>query len=429
MTVDLAPRVTELGGRVPAFGYRALRGSLLLSVLFAGGCSWFSWLPFVGGDDDAERKASNKPAELERFDEELRVKQVWSRSVGDGFGRKFLYLNPVVIADRIYAGDGYGLIAAFDRFTGEREWRTRIGEPDGGFFNVFDRRDPSFVTGGLGGGGGYVYVGTALGELIALDAADGAERWRVTVGSEVLSEPIYGEGKVYVQTIDGRLLALDSESGEEVWRFDNQVPILTLRGTATPVYADGVVYAGFASGKVSALRAENGEPIWEHRVMLPEGRSELDRMVDVDGRPVVLGPLLLAATYQGRIKALRRDDGRPLWEREASTFLDLSEGLGQVYVINEDDEIKALDLQSAEDSWDQDALFRRKLSNPLATDSYLVVGDDDGYLHVLAQSDGRFVGRRRVDGKGLRARPLLADDLIYVQGNGGKLVALSLENR
>lgn len=396
-------------------------------LLLCGGCSWFSWLPFVG--DKETVKVSTKPADLVSFEAEATLKKVWSGTVGDGFGRKYLSLSPVVVADRVYAADGYGEVFAFDRFTGKRAWRTRIGEPDAPFFSVTDRRDPSFVSGGLGAGGGRIFLGTTLGELIALDAASGEEQWRVDVGSEVLCPPVYGSRRVFVQTIDGRLLALNVEDGKEIWRFDNQVPILTLRGTAMPLYEDGVVYAGFASGKISAVRAENGEPIWEHRVMLPEGRSELERMVDIDGRPVLLGPLLIAASYQGRIKALRRADGQPLWEREASTYLDLSEGLGQVFLIDEDDQILALDLESAEDSWEQPALFRRTLSNPVAFSNYLIVGDEEGYLHVLAQSDGRFVARRRVDSKGLRARPVVADDLIYVQGNGGRLVAYTIEAR
>ena len=402
---------------------------LVFVSLLAGGCSWFSWLPFVGDGKKDEESASTKPAELVRFDEELRLKREWGATVGDGFGRKYLRLSPVVIADQVFAVDGYGTVQAHDRFTGKRLWRTRVGKPDKGFFRPFDRRDPSFVSGGLGAGDGKIYVGTTLGELVALDAANGEERWRAAVGSEVLSEPTYAEGRVFLQTIDGRLLALDSDDGSELWRFDDPVPILTLRGTAPPIYDQGLVYAGFASGKVSALRAENGEPVWEHRVMLPEGRSELDRMVDIDGRPVLLGPLLIAASYQGRIKALRRTDGRPLWERETSTYLDLAEGLGQVYIVNDDDEVEALDLETAEVNWLQRGLYRRKLSSPLAADSYLLVGDDEGYLHVLAQSDGRFLARRKVDGKGLASRPVQADELIYVLGNGGRLVALSIEVR
>jgi outer membrane protein assembly factor BamB len=397
---------------------------VLGAALLVAGCAW---MPFVGGDDDA-----TAPAELQRFDAEVRVLREWSRGVGDGLGRKYLRLHPAVTADRVFAADGYGLVAAFDRFTGERLWRSRVAEhPEGalGAFNLFDRRDPSFVTGGVGTAHGYVLLGTTHGEVVALAAADGEQVWRADVGSEVLASPVGGRGLVFVQTIDGRLLALEREDGSVRWSFDNQVPVLTLRGTATPVYDAGIVYAGFANGMVAAVRAQNGEPIWQHRVMLPEGRSELERMVDVDGTPVLSGGILYVAAYQGRLKALRASDGSLLWERDFSSFLDLAEGYGQVYVVDENDVITAVDQRTAEVVWRQEGLRRRDLTSPIAFSNYLVVGDAEGYIHVLAQSDGRFLGRRRVDRSGVRSRPMVADDLFYVLGNSGRLRALNIELR
>jgi outer membrane protein assembly factor BamB len=207
------------------------------------------------------------------------------------------------------------------------------------------------------------------------------------------------------------------------------VPVLTLRGTATPVFSGGIVYAGFANGMVSAVRAENGEPIWQHRVMLPEGRSELDRMVDVDSTPVLSGGILYVASYQGRMKALRASDGSLLWEQDMSTYLDLAEGYRQVYVIDDTDVIRAIDQPTADTVWRQEGLFRRSLTSPIAFSNYLVVADGDGYVHVLAQSDGRFLGRRKVDGKGVRSRPVVADDVFYLLGNSGSLQALNIELR
>lgn len=406
---------------------RTLLAALLIATL--PGCAWFSWLPFVDGDDEASKL---EPAVLVRFDEEVDVRRAWSAKIGRGLGRKFLRLDPAVAADRVYAADGYGLVEARDRFTGERLWRSRIGEDPRGIFswlNVFDRRDPSYVTGGVGVAHGYVLMGTARGEVVALSATDGGEVWRAEVGSEVLSTPVGGADLVFVQTIDGRLLALERADGRIRWSFDNQVPVLTLRGTASPVYRDGIVYAGFANGMVAAVRAANGEPVWQHRVMLPEGRSELDRMVDVDGTPVISEGILYVVAYQGRLKALRAGDGSLLWEQEMSSYLDLAEGYGQIYAVNEDDVVTAVDQRSAEVAWQQEGLFRRRLSSPVAFSNYLVVADAEGYLHVLAQSDGRFLGRRKVDGKGVRARPAVAGDLFYVLGNSGSLQALTIELR
>ena len=417
--------------------------TLLAMGLIAGGCSWFSWIPGIGDKDDEEDVL--KPADLVDFEPEARIRPLWRAKVGKGLGRKYLRLDPAPLADRIVAADGYGTVEARDRFSGKRVWRAHIGQagptgrsPRSGVrrfvprvqFKLFDRRDPSFVSGGVGVGAGFVLIGTTDGALVALSAADGSEVWRTTVGAEILSRPATGDGAIFIQTIDGRLLALEQTDGSVRWSFDNQVPVLTLRGNASPVFAGGIVYAGFANGMVSAVRTGNGEPLWEHRVMLPEGRSELDRMVDVDASPLIDGPLLYAVSYQGRLKALRVADGAAVWQRETSSYLDLATGYGQIYVVDETDAVIAVDQQSAEEVWRQEGLYRRKLSNPAAFSNYLVVGDDDGYLHVLAQSDGRFLARRKLDGDGLRSGMAVVDGrTLYVLGNSGSLHAIEIEAR
>ncbi len=402
-----------------------------LCLLFMAGCSWFSWLPWVDGGKKKDTE-SLKPAKLTKYEPEVKITRRWSANVGKGLGRKYLRIRPVIVADRIYAADGYGQIDAFDRFTGKRQWRVQLPDESGGLLsglNFMDRRDPSFVGGGVGAGGGMVFVGTTNGDVIALSAADGSQVWRASVDSEVLAPPATGDGKVYVQAIDGSLIALDLEDGKVVWEIDQQVPILTLRGTATPVFDGGVVYTGFANGNVVAVKAQNGEPVWEHLLMLPEGRSELDRMVDVDSTPLVDGPIVYAVSYQGNLRGLRRQDGNPLWELPMSSFLDLDEGYGNVYVVDANDTIVAVDTRTAEEEWRQDALARRRLSSPVVFSNYVAVTDYKGYLHILAQSDGRLLGRRKLDGKGVRSRMIYADGMLYALGNSGSLQALEVSVR
>ncbi len=409
-----------------ALSYGRLLPVVLISLLL-GGCSWFTWLPWVEKKEDP-----TKPAELVKFDAEVKISREWRASIGDGLGKKYLRLSPALVADAIIAADGYGRVEARNRFSGKRMWRRDTHVIEKGWFswmNFVDRRDPSFIGGGVGVGEGLVLLGTTFGEVVALSAADGTDVWRQDLGSEVLSTPVTGEGLVFAQTIDGRLVALDVESGQLRWRHDNQLPILTLRGTSSPVLADQIVYAGFANGKLTALRARNGEPIWEHRVMLPEGRSELERMVDVDARPMVLGSVVFAGAFQGRVKAISRRDGRPQWEQETSTFLDLAEGYDQVYVIDENDSVLALDHNTGQEVWALDIFARRKLSPPIAFSNYLAFGDEEGYLHVLAQRDGRLVGRRKLDGDGIRSGMVYADGTLFVLGNSGSLHALTIDRK
>jgi outer membrane protein assembly factor BamB len=403
---------------------------LVITSLLLGGCSWFTWLPWV--DDKTAVEVSTDPFPLVKFEEEVDLDRLWRASVGDGLGKKYLRLSPAVVADRVVAADGYGNVEAFDRFKGKSVWQVNFHELDRGFFdalNFMDRRDPSFVSGGVGIGGGMVLIGTTFGELIALSAADGSMVWRAPVDTEIVSVPSVGDGLVFAQSINGRLMALDAETGEIVWSYDNQVPVLTLRGTSSPVFDAGVVYTGFANGKVIALRASNGEPIWEHRVMLPEGRSELERMVDVDSSPLVKGPSVYAAAYQGRIKNLSRRDGGPRWEHDISTHLDLAEGYDQVYVVDDNDVVHAIDQNSGEIVWTQESFKYRQLTPPTAFSNYIVFGDAEGYLHVIAQRDGRLLGRRKIDGDGIRSGIALADGTLYVLGNSGKLNAIDIQLR
>jgi len=409
---------------------RELNRWLVLSagIFLLSGCSWFGWLPWVDGDDDAE--ALTKPAELVKFEHEIKLDRNWKASIGQGLGQKYLRLSPAVVADRVVAADGYGIVEARNRFTGKRIWRSDALVEDRSmwsFFNIMDRTDPSFVSGGVGVGGGLVLLGTTHGEVIALNVGDGSDAWTANLGSEVLSVPVVHDGSVYTQTIDGRLVALDQQDGTVRWTYDNQVPILTLRGTSSPVVQDDIVYAGFANGKIIALRTQNGEPIWEHRVMLPEGRSELDRIVDVDSRPLVSGAAIFIAAYQGRVKGLSKRDGRPRWEKNISSHLDLAEGYGQIYVVDDEDVISAIDQQTGEVVWTQESFKRRKLSPPTAFSNYLVVGDEEGYLHVIAQRDGRLLGRRKLDGDGIRSSMLVVDTTLFVVGNSGGLHALNIE--
>ena len=399
-----------------------------LSMLVAG-CSWFTWLPWV---DENEEKKKDKPAELVKFDAEIKLDRVWRGSIGEGLGKKYLRLAPGVVANQIIAADGYGYFEARDRFSGKRIWRGQVDKIKKGFFsslNFIDRSDESFVGGGVGVGEGLALVGTTEGHVIALDVASGEERWRTELLSEVLAAPAADDNRVFAQTIDGRIVALSVDTGETLWTYDNQVPVLTLRGTSSPIVSGNIVYSGFANGKVMAFRVENGEPIWEHRVVLPEGRSELQRMVDVDTRPIVTQNAVYVAGYHGRVKALSIRDGSPRWEQDISTYLDIARGYDQIYVVDEEDIISAIDERTGEVAWTQPAFRLRQLSAPLAYSNYLLFGDDEGYLHVIAQRDGRLLGRRKIDGKGIRSAPIVADSTVFVQGNSGSLHALEIERR
>lgn len=372
--------------------------AVLALALLAVGCS-------------SNSKKELPPAELPDIQEEVRLDQQWSVSIGDGQGELYNLLTPAAEGDRLFVASADGNVAALDRLTGDKFWEVELDLP---------------VSGGVGAGYGLVLVGTLKGEVIALDASSGEERWRARVTSEVLSAPATNGDVVVVQTQDDRLIAFDASSGQQRWIYENSPAVLTLRGTSSPVMTNRLVIAGLSSGKLLALDASRGIPVWEQRVAVPQGRSELERMVDIDGNLLLTGGNLYVVTYQGKVAAFDVESGRPLWNRDASSYVGLAQGFGSVYVSQSSGALEGIDERSNAALWNNDALQRRQLTSPEVFSSYVAVGDFEGYLHLLSQVDGHFVGREKIDGDGLRARPLVVGDWIYAYGNSGKLVGLTI---
>lgn len=351
------------------------------------------------------------PAELTKFSEEVRLDKQWSRSVGAGQGETWNQLELASEGDSLFAADIEGLVLAMNRETGKVLWKQELDLP---------------VSGGIGAGYGLVLLGTLKGEVIALDSSSGEEKWRARVGGEVLSAPASNGNVVVVQTQDDRLIGLDAYDGRQLWRYDSTPAVLTLRGTGSPVVTNRLAVAGLSSGKVIAVDVERGIPVWEQRVAVPKGRSELERIVDIDGGLLLSGGILYVVTYQGQLAALDLQSGRPLWQRQASSYVGVAAGFGNIYLSQASGSVEGIDERSTSALWSNDALARRQLSSPAVFSSNVAVGDLEGYLHLLSQVDGRFVGRVRVDSDGLRARPLVVGDWLYAYGNSGKLVAYTL---
>jgi len=282
------------------------------------------------------------------------------------------------------------------------------------------------VSGGVGAAYGLVLVGTLRGDVVALDATSGDEKWRARVSSEVLAPPVSNGDIVAVQTQDDKLYALDAETGDRRWLYEESMPVLTLRGTGAPIVTNRYVVAGLASGKVIALDEQRGLPIWEQQVAIPQGRSELDRMVDINGGLLLSGTTLYVATYHGRVAGLDLESGRVLWQRDASSYTGVAEGFGNVYVSLENGTVEAVDQNSASALWSNDSLARRMLSAPAVLSNYVAVGDYEGYIHLLSQTDGHMAGRQKLGNGGVRVRPLVDGDWMYVYGNGGKLAAYTI---
>lgn len=384
-------------------------GLCLAMTMFLSGCStvggWFS------SDSDDEEGA---PAPLVDISEEVRIKRLWSTSVGDGQGEGYYHLRPALDGDRIYAAGSDGVVVALQSDDGDRLWREELDKE---------------VSGGVGVGGGMVLVGTSDGEVIALSQDNGSMVWTSQLQGEILSPPQSNGRVVVVQTYNGKLHGLDAEDGSLVWTYDSNVPVLTLRGTSTPIIFERIAIAGFGNGRVVALDLENGGVRWEARVAIAQGRSEIDRIVDIDGSMLMVGPVVWAVSYQGRLAAIDAVGGRKLRQEEVSSYVGLDQGFGNIYVAEETGTVVAFYRNESGIRWEQGALTNRRLSSPRVVKGYVAVADFEGYVHILSQVDGRIIGRFQVDGDGVRADMASDDDVLFVFGNSGKFAAYRITPR
>jgi len=370
-------------------------------LLALSGCSTMSG--WFGGSDNA-----TPPTELESITADLELERVWSVDVGKGTDDQAVRLEPAAADGRIYAADARGRVVALDAATGDEVWEQDLETP---------------VTGAVGLGYGVVLVGTGDAEVVALDRNDGTVRWRSRVSSEVLAPPQGAEGRVMVQASDGSLWGLNGSDGNRSWVYERGTPVLTLRGTSAPVLTRGAVLAGFASGKLIAFNAQNGGIFWERAIAVPRGRSELERIVDIDADPVVVDDRVYVVAYHGRLEALNLFKGETLWEREFSSVTGLDANRRMVVAADDTDQVWGLEPERGAAMWRQEKLVGRKLSRPILFDGNVAVGDFEGYLHILDGDDGHFRARVSVDGSAVTGI-VVAGDLLVVSSADGEITAL-----
>lgn len=357
-------------------------------------------------NDDIEQ-----PAELVDFDQQVRLERRWSVNVGDGQGKYYNQLTPAVDRDFIFAASADGTVMAINRASGDVEWR---------------QRSDDLISGAVGAGFGMVLYGTREAEVIALDQISGRELWRATVSSEVVSAPQSNGRIVALQTVDGKLVALDAATGEQRWIYETTIPALTLRGSSKPVFAGNTVLAGFANGMVAAVNVNNGFLLWEERVAIPQGRYDIERVIDVDGDLLLAGSTLFASSYQGNLMGFDVQSGQITWGLEASSYHGLAQGFGNIYYVNDESRVIALRNNTDEVVWENDDLRLRRVTAPRTLGNYVAVGDFEGYLHLMSQVDGHFVSRVRVDRNGIRGNIITDSNTFYVFGNSGSLSAYSI---
>lgn len=379
----------------------APKAAKLMCVALAAvlaGCSMFS-----------KDEPRNPPAALVDFKPTMPVRTAWSASIGEAGAFDF---SPALANDSLFVAAADGTIIRINPVSGSEVWRVQAGMP---------------LTAGVGSDGATVAVAGEKGVLLAYDA-DGKLRWKAQASSEVLSAPAVGQGLVVVRSVDNRIAAYDAESGARRWVVQRSVPPLTLRSAPGIVISGPSAYVGLPGGRLLALALSNGGPRWEVAVGDPRGTTELERIADISGAPIVIGGQVCAVAYQGRVACFDAVTGAPRWGKELSSDVGLGADERFVFAADERGAVSAFARDNGASVWRNTALANRRLSTPVSFGRAVAVGDGQGYIHFLSREDGALLARVSTDGSPILGNsPLVTGQHAVFQTQAGTVVAIASE--
>jgi outer membrane protein assembly factor BamB len=379
--------------------------------------------------DDEEYEIRQLPEITMAFENEV----IWQESVGDGVEEYYSRLSPAVGAGKIFAADREGTIVAFDAETGDELWETVISRKSRerslwNLYGLFAATISSKVSGGLTLAYNNLYFGTEDGDIYSLSQDDGSIKWQTNVSGEVVAAPAADNNILVINTVAGTLMGLDALTGEVKWQNESDVPPLSLRGTSTPVAAAGGAIIGLANGRVRISILDSGLTAWESIVAKPTGATELERIVDIDSKPLVIGGTMYIVSFGGSLAAIELRSGNVIWTREYASYRNVTLAGNRLFVTDNNSNVYAIDRRNGVELWSNGDLRRRNLTAPTPVGEYVVSGDKFGYLHYFTQDEGKYVSRIAIgdddEDEGIYVEPLFQDGKIIVQTRDGEIVVV-----
>ena len=384
-----------------SFKYRNL--IVLCSIFIISSCSSMDGLRFWKSDEIDP----DEPKELVAFSNQKNIVIEWKNSFkGENEIGNFL---PDFSAQNLFFSDASGNVSSINASTGDRNWSIEL----------------NFLASGTSAGFGLVVVSDIDGNVIAVDQNDGSKLWSTNVKGEVLSKVAIDAKVVVVKTGSGELLGLDRENGEILWSYRSKLPLLTVRGSSSPVIVDDLVYVSFDNGRLGVFELNSGFQVWDGAISYVKGVSELENLIDSDSSPVVDGGLIYTTNYQGNLNIFDPSQKRSVWSNNASSFFSPIISRGMLMVVEENSSIKSFALKTLEESWINSDYLNRDLSNGVSYKDNIVVGDFEGYVHVINILNGRTVGREKLSRNPIKTI-LSRSDSLYVIDEAFNLISIDL---
>ena len=372
-----------------SFKYRNL--IVLCSIFIISSCSSMDGLRFWKSDEIDP----DEPKQLVAFSNQKNIVIEWKNSFkGENEIGNFL---PDFSAQNLFFSDASGNVSSINASTGDRNWSIEL----------------NFLASGTSAGFGLVVVSDIDGNVIAVDQNDGSKLWSTNVKGEVLSKVAIDAKVVVVKTGSGELLGLDRENGEILWSYRSKLPLLTVRGRSSPVIVDDLVYVSFDNGRLGVFELNSGFQVWDGAISYVKGVSELENLIDSDSSPVVDGGLIYTTNYQGNLNIFDTAQKRSVWSYETSSFYSPIVSRGMLTIVEANSGLRSFALKTLQESWTNDDYINRDLSNAVSYKGSLVVGDFEGYVHVIDTLNGKTIGRKKISRKPIKSI-LSRSDSLYI---------------
>ncbi|MCK5817989.1 MAG: outer membrane protein assembly factor BamB [Psychromonas sp.] len=381
---------------------------LLISLFMLVGCSIFS---------------SEKPVftmnERPVFKQSYKPVIAWTTSIGSGVGKYYSQLTPATDSDAVYAASRDGEVSALNLQTGKTIWSVDLSKIAKNDFNSAAR-----FSGGIGQDSDLLFIGTENGQVLAINKKQGKLAWISDVKGEVIATPVYSDDMVIVHTNRGDLLSLNAQTGKENWSQSNKQPNLSLRGSSAPSVAEGGVVYGRSDGFLCVVRLQTGQPLWELPIARAHGATALDRLTDIDMKPVIIDNVIYAQAYNGNMVAIQLLTSKQLWSQPYSGYNNIAASGETLYITDHRGYIYALDQMTGKKIWENKQLSYRNVTSIAVANQYIVIGDAEGYLYWINRDDGKFVAQQKLDSDGLYIAPIVTENYLYLQTRSGDLIAI-----
>ena len=355
---------------------------------------------------------SDPPAQLTEIENPIRLKVVWESDTDAEANNALFNLRPLLIDDQLFTVDITGQIVSLNVKNGRENWsfKTRLSPATG-----------------IAGNQNIILITTADGDLAVYDRREKGlqKRWSIRLSGEIRSIPAIHGDQVFVRTIAGKLSAISLPDGTIDWTVSRRIPALSLTGNSSPLIDRDRVIVGFDDGKLAAFNRNNGRMIWERTISIMTGRTEIERLVDIDGDFLLKDGIIYVSTYQGQLSAVQSIDGEVLWSRKFSSYQSIIADDNALYISGDMSHLWSIDRRTGSAFWKQEKLHARKITAPQLMDDHIIVADLEGYVHWLDKTDGTILGRVKASDERFIAQPTRWQDRIIVYDRNGHLTAIS----